>query len=61
MIITEGDIMSRRRYTYTRRRRTNRDSDYRRRRSVFMKPGVQITILIIAALVVYIILQAGGR
>jgi len=26
-----------------------------------MKPGVQITILLVAALVVFIILQMGGR
>jgi len=53
--------MTRRRYTYTRRRRTRRNPDYRRRRSVFMKPSVQLTIVAIAALVVFILLQSGGR
>jgi hypothetical protein len=31
-----------------------------RRRSVFMRPSVQITILLFAALVIFIILQSGG-
>jgi len=40
------------------RRRRNR-SDYRPR-SVFMRPGVQITVLLVVALIVFIILQSGG-
>jgi hypothetical protein len=48
-----------RRYTYN-RRRTRRNPEYRRR-SVFMQPGVQITIIVVAALVIYIILQSAGR
>lgn len=47
------------RYSYTRRRR--RDPDQRRRRTVFMKPSVQIGILIVAAFVIFLILQSGGR
>jgi len=47
-----------RRYKEHRRRRTN--TEYRRR-TVFMRPSVQITILLVAALVVFIILQSGGR
>lgn len=46
-----------RKYSYTRRRR--RTPDYRRRRSVLMRPSVQITILLVTALVVFIILQSG--
>jgi hypothetical protein len=40
------------------RRRRNR-SDYRPR-SVLMRPGVQIGILLVVALIVFIILQSGG-
>lgn len=47
-----------RRYSYTRRRR--RDPEYRRR-TVFMRPSVQITIVLVAALVIFLILQSGGR
>ncbi len=47
-----------RRYSYPRRRR--RDPEYRRR-TVFMRPSVQITILLVAVLIVFIILQSGGR
>jgi hypothetical protein len=47
-----------RRYVYTRRRR--RDPD-QHRRTVFMRPGVQMTILLVAALVVFLLLQSGGR
>ena len=46
-----------RRYSYSRRRKRN--SDYRRRRTVFMRPSVQITILLVAALIIFIILQSG--
>jgi len=42
------------------RRRPRRNTEYRRR-SPLMRPGVQITILIVAALVIYIILQSGGK
>ena len=47
-----------RRYAYTRRRKRSTSN---RRRSVFMRPGVQITILLVAALIVFILLQSGGR
>jgi len=50
--------MSRRYNDYPPRRR--RRTEYRRR-SVFMKPSVQIMILVIVGFVVYIILQAGGK
>lgn len=46
-----------RKYQSSRRRR---DTGYRRR-SVMMRPSVQITILLVAALVVFIILQSAGR
>ena len=49
-----------RRYNYTRRRTSSRrDTDYRRR-TVFMKPGVQVSILLVVALIIFIILQSGG-
>jgi rhodanese-related sulfurtransferase len=48
-----------RRKSYTKRRSNRRDTGYRRR-SVFMKPGVQISILLVAALIIFIILQSGG-
>lgn len=48
-----------RRYSYTRKRK--RDPEYRRRRTVFMRPSVQIAILLVAALVVFILLQSAGR
>jgi cell division septal protein FtsQ len=48
-----------RRRSYTSRRR-RRDTEYRRR-SVFMRPSVQITIILVAALVIFILLQSGGR
>jgi len=46
-----------RRYSYTRRRRKTST----RRRSVFMRPSVQIAILLVAALIVFVLLQSGGR
>jgi hypothetical protein len=50
-----------RRYNYNNRgRRKRRNPEYRRWRSVFMRPSVQITILLFAALVIFIILQSGG-
>jgi hypothetical protein len=42
-------------YRQRRRRNTNR-----RPRSVLKRPGVQISILLIVALVIYLILQSGG-
>jgi len=49
-----------RRYKSTQRRR-RRNTDYRRRSSVLMRPSVQIAILLVTALIVYIILQSAGR
>lgn len=49
--------MSRRYPTYRRRRR----DPEKRRRSVFTRPGMQIAILMVTALIVFIILQSGGR
>jgi len=49
-----------RRYTYTRRRRSRRDPEYRRR-TMFMKPSVQITIVLVAALIIFVILQSAGK
>ncbi|MBK9924339.1 MAG: hypothetical protein IPP66_03525 [Anaerolineales bacterium] len=49
-----------RRYQYTPRRR-RRDPDSTRRRSVFMRPSVQITIVLVAALIIYVILQSAGK
>lgn len=48
-----------RRYRDYRQRR--RRTTERRPRSMLRRPGVQISILIIAGLIVYIILQSGGR
>ena len=50
--------MYRRYREYRQRHRRNTE---RRPRSVLRRPGVQISILIIAALIIYIILQSGGR
>jgi hypothetical protein len=49
-----------RRTQYSPRRR-RRDPEYSRRRSVFMRPSVQITILLVAAFVVFLILQSAGK
>jgi len=49
-----------RRYEYTRRRRTTRRDREYRRRSVFMRPSVQISIVLVVALIIFIILQSGG-
>ena len=49
--------MYRRYRDYRQRRRRNTD---RRPRSVLKRPGVQISILIIVALIIYIILQSSG-
>jgi hypothetical protein len=50
-----------RKYTYTRKRRSRNNTENRRRRTVFMRPGVQITILLVAALIIFIILQSAGN
>jgi hypothetical protein len=42
---------------YRHRRRT---TEYRRR-SLLTRPSVQITILIVVGLIIYIILQSGGK
>lgn len=42
-----------------RRRRRNTDTD-RRPRSVLKRPGVQISILLIVALIIYLLLQSAG-
>jgi len=44
---------------YRERRRRNR-TEYRRR-SVLTRPSVQITILLVAALIIFILLQSGAR
>lgn len=44
-----------------RERRRRNPTEYRRRRSVFMRPSVQITILLVTALVIYLILQNSAR
>jgi hypothetical protein len=49
-----------RRYREYRRRPRRRNTEYRRR-SVLMRPGVQIAILLVVGLIIYIILQSGGR
>ncbi|MEP6894306.1 MAG: hypothetical protein ABI986_01740 [Chloroflexota bacterium] len=43
------------------RRRPRRNNTERRRRSVLMRPGVQISILLVAGLIIYIILQSAGK
>ena len=43
------------------RRHYRRNNAERRSRSVLMRPSVQITILIVAGLIIYIILQSGGK
>ena len=47
-------------YRNRERRRRRNPTEYRRR-SVFMRPSVQITILLITALVIYLILQSSAR
>ncbi len=42
-------------------RRPRRNNTERRPRSALMRPGVQITILLVAGLIIYIILQSGGK
>ena len=53
-----------RRYRERRRRRNYDRSDDRPRRgltSAFRSPGAQIGVLIIVALIIYLLLQMGGR
>jgi len=47
-------------YRNRERRRRRNPTEYPRR-SVFMRPSVQITILLVTALVIYIILQSSAR
>lgn len=42
------------------RRRPHRNNTEYRRRSALMRPGVQITVLLVVALIIFIILQSGG-
>ena len=46
---------------YRERPRRRRRPTGERRRSVLTRPSVQITILLITALIIFIILQSGGR
>jgi len=50
--------MYRRYREYHQRRRRNTE---RRPRSILKRPGVQIAILLVVALIIYLILQNGGR
>jgi len=43
------------------RRRPRRNNTESRRRSIMMRPGVQVTVLLVVGLVIYIILQSGGK
>jgi len=45
---------------YRERRQYRRNRQYRPR-SPLMRPGVQIAILLVVALIIYIILQSGGK
>lgn len=47
-----------RRYREYRQRRHRRNSEYGYRRSFWTRPSTQITIVLVAALVIYIILQS---
>lgn len=49
-----------RRYREYRQRRHRRNTEYRRR-SIWLRPSVQITIVLVAALVIYIILQSSAK
>ncbi|HKI54976.1 MAG TPA: rhodanese-like domain-containing protein [Anaerolineales bacterium] len=51
--------MPRRKNYSNRQRNTRRNTGYRRR-SVLMKPAVQVSILLVVALIIFIILQSGG-
>ena len=48
-----------RRYRENRRRR--RSNTEPRRRSVLMRQGVQVTVLLVVGLIIYILLQSGAR
>jgi hypothetical protein len=50
----------RRRYNEYRTTRRRRNRDYKPR-SMMMRPGVQLAVLAIVALIVYVILQSGAR
>jgi hypothetical protein len=50
-----------RRYGYSRRRGSRRNTENRRRRTALMNPVVQISILGVVALVIYLLLQSAGR
>jgi uncharacterized membrane protein YccC len=43
------------------RRHYRRRNTERRPRSALMRPGVQITVLLVVGLIIYIILQSGGK
>ena len=52
----------RRRYNeYRARRRYRRSNTSPRHRSVMTRPSVQIAVLLVAALIIYIILQSAGK
>jgi len=48
-------------YRRNRERRRRRNRPEYRRRSVLTRPSVQITILLVAALIIFILLQSGAR
>jgi len=48
-----------RRYYSPRRRKNN--AEYRRKNSVLLRPSVQITILLVTALIIYIILVSANK
>lgn len=48
-------------YRRYRERRRHRNRTEYRRRSVLTRPAVQITILLVTALIIFIILQSGAR
>jgi hypothetical protein len=48
-------------YRRYRERRRRRNRPEYRRRSVLTRPSVQITILLVAALIIFILLQSGAR
>lgn len=50
--------MNRRYRDYPQRRRRNTE---RRPRSIMKRPSVQIAVLLIVGLVIYLLLQTGGR
>jgi len=48
-------------YRRYRERRRRRNRPEYRRRSVLTRPSVQIAILLVAALIIFILLQSGAR